>query len=119
MRNYLIVALSILLIAGVAGISLPSALCQEEEGVVVVNDFSGEITSVDQEKSMIVIKQLKDEKNQIYDEVAVYIDDSTTIEKGYETVSLSSLTTGDLVDIEYTTSDEGKKIATYIWIKTE
>lgn len=115
MKNALAVVFFLLLMAG---IGLPSALPQEE-GVVMVSDISGQIASVDKEESSLVIKQLEGKEKGIFGDITIYIDSSTVIEKDDETVSLADLIAGDYVYVEYTASEDGKKIATYIWVETK
>lgn len=66
----------------------------------------------------MVIKHLKDEKNQIYEDVTLYVDNSATIEKDYKITSLSELTVGNEATIGYITNDEGKNIASYILVES-
>lgn len=119
MKGYLKIIFYLLLVTGVMGINLPVAFSQEEqkEENVLTKEVSGGIVSVDLEKSTLVIKNLKDEKNQIYEDVTLYVDNSTTIKKNYKTISLSELTVGDEATIEYITDEEGKNKASYIWVE--
>lgn len=108
-----------LLFAGVVvGSGLPFAFCEEEELAETIQ-ITGEIAKVDLEKSIVVIKQLKDEENDIYEDVDIYVDDATAIEKDYETIGLGDLAAGEDATIECTTNEEGKNIATYIFVKSE
>ncbi|MFH1621492.1 MAG: DUF5666 domain-containing protein, partial [Candidatus Omnitrophota bacterium] len=96
-------------------LNLSPALSQEE-GVMLVSEASGEISSIDQENSMLIIKQFKDGQ---YKDMAIYVDGMTTIEKEYEMVDFTKLAVGDKAEVNYTTDDEGKNIATYIWIESK
>ena len=107
-----IAAICFLLMTGIIMINTPMAL-SDEEGVVMISDISGEIASIDQENSEVVVKPVEG------DDVTVSIDGSTSIEKNYETVGLDGLTAGDSVVVEYVVAEDGKKTATYISIETE
>lgn len=118
MKGCLRVALCFLFAAAVSGMNMPLSLSQEEDTSMVSN-VSGQVASVDQEKSLVVIKYLEDEENEIYNEATIYVDSSTAIENAYETISIANLVKGESIDVEYTTSEDGRKIATYIWVNTE
>ncbi|MBU4590142.1 MAG: hypothetical protein KKG01_04375 [Candidatus Omnitrophica bacterium] len=115
MAKYLKILLFSLFVAGIYGLNISPALSQEE-GVVLVNEASGEISSIDRENSMLIVKQLKDGQ---YEGTAIYVDKTTTIEKEYKTVDFTKLVVGDKAEVEYTTDDEGNNIATYIWIESK
>lgn len=114
MRSYSKIVFCSLLLFGLIGFNLPAAFSQEAE--VLAKEASGKIVSVNLEESTLVVKQLKDEVNQVYENVTFYVNDSTLIEKDYETVSLADLSEGEEVAVEYATSKEGKNIASYIQV---
>jgi len=115
MAKYLKILLFSLFVAGIYGLSLSPALPQEE-GVMLTSEASGEISSIDQKNSMLIVKQFKDDQ---YEDIVIYVDRMATIEKEYKTVDFTKLVVGDKAEVEYTTDDEGNNIATYIWIESK
>lgn len=115
MAGYFKILFISLFAALICGLNLSPALSQEER-VVIVNETRGQISSIDQQNAMLIVRQFKDEK---YEDVTIYVDKKTTIEKGYETVDFAKLAIGDKTEVEYTADDKGKNIATYIWIESE
>ncbi|MFH1622187.1 MAG: hypothetical protein ABIA97_03605 [Candidatus Omnitrophota bacterium] len=115
MTKHLKILLFSLFVAGIYVLNLSPALSQEE-GVMLVNEASGEISSIDLENSMLTVKHFK---NGQYEDTAIYVDKMTTIEKEYEIVDFTKLTIGDKAEVKYTTDDNDKNIATYIWIESE
>lgn len=115
MKSYSRIILCSLIAFGLMGVSLPLA-CAQEEAETLTKEASGKIVSVNLEESTMVIKQLKDEENQVYENAVFYVNDSTLIESNYETVSLSDLSVGEEVSVEYVVSKEGKNIASYIQV---
>lgn len=112
------IILCLLFVGGMVGSGLPFAFSQEEELAETIQ-VTGEIAKVDLEKSIVVIKQLKDEDNEIYEDVDICVDGATVIEKDYETVGLDELAAGEDATVEYTANEEGKNVATYIFVNTE
>lgn len=115
MTRFLKIGFCLLIIAGLARISAPIAFSQEEE--IVPIETTGEVVLVDLENSTMTIKYLKDEENQVYEDLTIYIDNSTMIEKNSETISLPEINIGDEAVIEYNADNEGRNIATYIWLE--
>ncbi|MBU4343168.1 MAG: hypothetical protein KKG21_04075 [Candidatus Omnitrophica bacterium] len=105
-------------IATVICLNLPLALSQEE-GVVEVNSIYGEITSIDQQESVVIIRQLENKESDLYKDTAIYLDNLTAIEKDYETIGLNDLKIGDYADVEYKVAENGRKTATYVLIVAE
>ena len=65
----------------------------------------------------MVIKQLKDEAAQTYEDVSILVGELTDIEKDYKTASLSELAAGDKASIVYTVNNSGENAASYIGIE--
>lgn len=108
----------IFLLAFFGLVAVPSVVLSQEEQkpqIVSVEVISGEVASVDLAKSALVIKQLKDQVNKVYEEVALSVDSSTSIQKGPNTINLSEIKIGDMADVEYAVK-EGRNIAAYIWV---
>jgi len=116
MKGYLRTIFSLLLLAGVVSVCIPVAFSQEE--VVLSKTFSGEISSVDVEKSTAVIKQLKDAENKIYEDITICVNDATIIAKGSEIIGLGGLAIGSNVSVEYKTDESGNNIASLIQVET-
>lgn len=112
MKGYEKLLLCLLLVVGVVGMGLPVSFCRGEE--MPKKQISGEIVSVDVEKSTVIIKQLKDAKDKVYEEMTVLVDSSTNIEKDYNEAGLSLLAAGDEVTVDFATNKEGANIASYI-----
>lgn len=81
-----------------------------------IRALAGEVASVDLENSLLVVKYLKDEAAQLYENATVYVDDSTVIEKNQEMITLGEVAPTDKVSVEYTTDSAGKNTATYIMV---
>ncbi|MFH0763054.1 MAG: DUF5666 domain-containing protein [Candidatus Omnitrophota bacterium] len=106
-----------LIISVLTVIGSPFAFSQEEKAGALAKEISGDIASVDLKNSAIVIKQLKDEKSLTYETVTVYVDNSTSIEDDYETITIAEIKAGDRVTVEYVTDKAGKNIASNIRVK--
>lgn len=116
MKGYLRTIFSLLLLAGVVSVCIPVAFSQEE--AVSNKKLSGEVSSVDVEKSTAVIKQLKDAENQVYEDVTICVNDATVIAKGSETIGLGGLAIGSNVSVEYKTDESGNNVASLIQVET-
>lgn len=100
-------------------VHVPLVLCQDEAQVFLAKSVSGAIVSIDKEKSMVVVaakKETKDEMSKLED-VSVQVVDSTTIEKNQKSASLSDLSSGEKVEVSYTTDQSGKNIAKSIVVE--
>jgi len=95
---------------------LPKAFSQEAAKEPVLTVATGEIGAIDLEKSILVVKQLKDEKAQTYDNVTISIAAATAIDKDGTKAGLSELKAGDKVSVEYTANAEGVNVATSILV---
>lgn len=82
----------------------------------VTKEALGNIGSIDTENSSIAIKQLKADVNQSYEDLTIYADDSTFIEKNDEAVNLSDLEAGEEIAVEYYINETGENIAGHIWV---
>lgn len=101
---------------GAVGMLLPIAFSQEEAVNEVV---SGEIISVDSEKSELVVRYLADEINEKFAEMTVKVNTLTAIESDYGVIGLAGLKVGNKVSIEYTTGESGENTAIYIWVEAK
>lgn len=118
MRKVLAVLLGVLLATGV--MVCPSVFSQGTTGTEEISsmELSGEVVSVDIEKSLVVVKYLVDEANQTYEEMTFKVDASiAAIEKGEKTVSLSDLKSADKVTVKYTVDDKGNNIVESIMVE--
>lgn len=107
---------SLVILAGIFMTArLPFVFSQEEGESAFTKMLSGEVVSVDSKNSAIDIKQLKDEEALTYETITIYADNSTSIERDYETVILKEIKAGDEVTVEYTSDETGKNIASAIW----
>jgi hypothetical protein len=98
-------AVIFLAVVGMAGVALP-VYAQEkaEEGITSV---SGEVVSVDQIKSEVVVKQLKDAVANTYENVTILVLPETKIFRGDATLKLSDLKIGDKVEVGSTKDASG------------
>lgn len=101
-----------------AGINLPLAISQEEtQTMTMEEEIVGTVASVDLEQSLLVVNQLTNAEEGIYENIAVSVTDATSIEKNNVTINLSDVLTGDTVSVEYTIDEEGKMVASYIIVE--
>lgn len=123
MRGYGKMAFCLLFILGVWAVTAPAAFSLEGENEsgteVATSEITGEVVSVDVEQSNLVVKQLTDEVNQIYQDVTIAVDDSTTITKGEETITLAALTAGEMATVVYIASSEGVNTAVSIQVEAQ
>lgn len=90
---------------------------QEAVTEQVVASVSGEIVSVDVEKSTIVVKQLKDEATKTYEDVTITVAPETTITEGEASLKLADLKAGSNIKIESTKDAEGKELVKSIAVE--
>ena len=88
----------------------------QDEDDVVAKETLGNIGSVNAQNSSFIVKQLKGGENESYEDLIIYADDSTFIEKNDEVVSLSDLIAGEEISVEYVTNETGENIAGHIWV---
>lgn len=101
-----------------AGINLPMAISQEETQTMPMEEvIVGTVSFVDLEQSLLVVNQLTNAEEGIYENIAVSVTDTTSIEKNNVTINLSDVVPGDTVSVEYTIDEEGKMVASYIIVE--
>lgn len=88
----------------------------QDDPDVVTKEALGNIGAVNADSSSLVIKQLKGEANKSYEDLTIYADESTLIEKNEEVASLLDLETGEEISVEYYTNETGENIAGHIWV---
>lgn len=104
----------LLLVAGLLIFSVPGF--SQDDSDIVTKEALGNIGAVNADNSSLVIKQLKGETNQSYEDLTIYADESTFIEKNEEVVNLSDLETGEEISVEYYINETGENIAGHIWV---
>ena len=82
----------------------------ENSDIVAVKEFEGEVINVDVSKSILNIKTV-DQDGKPPQDIEVYTNSSTTIEKDYSPIDLSQINIGDQVNISYMTDESGKNMA--------
>jgi PDZ domain-containing secreted protein len=88
----------------------------QDEADAFTKEALGNIGAVNADNSSLVVKQLKDKADKSYEDLIIYADDSTFIEKNEEVSSLSDLETGEEISVEYYTNETGENIAGHIWV---
>lgn len=119
MKRYLKTVFCLAFLALAMEVHVPLVLCQDEVKAPLTESVSGTIASVDQKKLEVVVTPVKKYKEAAFQDVAVQIVDSTSIEKNYETALPSDLSLGDKVDVQYTVDPSGKNIAKSIMVGTK
>lgn len=116
MRNLLVLALTIAVIA-----SFIPAYAQEkgitEQVMVTTEKISGSVVSVDVEKAVVVVKQLKDEANSVYEDLSIQVLPFASISKGETIINLSDLKAEDKVTVECSKDTEGNLKAVAISVE--
>lgn len=106
------------LMVGVVMTGANLALAVSEETQPMEMEVVGTVESVDMEQSLLVVKQLMNVEEGIYENVTISVTEATAIEKNYETVTLSNVMAGDKVSVKYTINEEGKMIASHILVES-
>lgn len=88
----------------------------EEPVVILTEQVSGTIVSVDVAQGQLVVKVSGVTEGETT-EVTILVNETTTIEKDGGIVALSDLAAGDMVDVICTTDEAGAKVAQDITVK--
>ena len=115
-RNIIILTVLIALLGAIISVK---AFSQSTEEIVAKENKSinGEISAIDASNSLLTLKYLEDEINQVYSEISFKVDEGTLVEKGHETAKIGDLSLGDVVEVEYSILDLGDNIAISIVVK--
>ncbi len=99
-----------LAVVGMVGVVVPAYCVEEAKQEQQVSDsVSGEVVSVDVDKSTVTIRQLQDASTGIYQKADVAVSPETNISKGDAVLKLSDLKAGDQVTVKYVTGTTGEK----------
>ncbi|MBM3251721.1 MAG: hypothetical protein FJZ11_02945 [Candidatus Omnitrophica bacterium] len=115
-------ALGLIIILAVISMVLPVVYSQEEEAELItpaeeeLMTISGEIVSVDLEKSNIVIKYIDDYTTGSLKELTISVNAATNIEREYTALAISDLKAQDAVLVEYAVDANGNNIAKNILV---
>ena len=94
-------------VVGMVGVVVP-AYSQEKTEQQLATSVSAEVVSVDLEKSVVVIKKVKDPVAKTYENQTISVLPEIKILKGDVVLKLSDLKAGDKVTVKYTTDVLGK-----------
>jgi len=108
------VSVRLLLVASFLVSAVP--VFSQDEADAFTKEALGNIGAVNADNSSLVIKQLKGSADKSYEDLIIYADDSTFIEKNEEMANLSDLETGEEISVEYYTNETGENIAGHIWV---
>jgi Cu/Ag efflux protein CusF len=118
MKKAIAIIVSLLFVLSVAGLSFaaekaaaPAAEKAEKKAPVKVKWLSGEVSAVDAAANTITVKGRKAE-------VALTVNDKTSIKMGKEKKTLADLKVGDRVSTRYS-EVEGKNVAKSIMVRAE
>ncbi len=105
-----------LLVTAVAVAGMVFAAYAQEEAPQQAQSISvsGEVVSVDLEKSEVVLKQLKDAAYGTYENTVISIVPETKVQKGEVALTVSDLKAGDKITIQCVAGAEGKQEAQVI-----
>lgn len=114
--------LKIMLFSLMVGVVMTGAnlalAASEETQPVETKEVVGTVESVDMEQSLLIVTQLVNAEEGIYENVTISVTEATTIEKNYEAATLSIVMTGDKVSVQYTINEEGKMVASHILVES-
>jgi len=80
---------------------------------------TGEVVSVDTEKAVITIKYVTDAAQNATAEMALSVNEGTTLGKGNVGITMAELKAGDKVEVEYTVDDTGANVAGFVWVQEQ
>lgn len=78
---------------------------------------SGDVVSVDLEKAVLVIKQVKDLTAEVPGEIALAINEATMLTVGENVITLSDIKIGDKISAEYSIDVEGRNIVSFLTVE--
>lgn len=95
-------------VVGMIGVVVPAYSQVEKTEQQLATSVSAEVVSVDLEKSVVVIKKVKDPVAKTYENQTISVLPETKILKGDVVLKLSELKAGDKVTVKYTADALGK-----------
>jgi hypothetical protein len=113
--------LGLIIVIAVFSTILPVIYSQEETELMMPAEeelmtISGEIVSVDLEKSSVVIKYIDDYTTGTFKELAISVDATTNIEREYTALTITDLKAQDAVLVEYAVDANGNNMAKNILV---
>ena len=115
MKRFFIVLLVLGLTAGGTVVKAWSAYAQGNM-VGEAETVAGKIVAVNLKRSTITVKTVTSGNDQEVGEIVIAVNDSTSIDKSAEAISLKQLIVGNAVEVECLVSENGALTAQHVWV---
>jgi len=115
-RSLIVLALTTAVIVSFIPVYAQEQAATEQE-MVVTEKISGTVVSINEEEATVLVRQLTDKVNAVYEETSVRVLPFTKISKGEIILNLSDLMVEDKVTVEYSKDTEGNLEAVTISVE--